>query len=132
MRKLLFYLDRSIYNELSKRNVTSSEEQFFTDMASSHLKGKCFLCGDSQTLSLLAGQENGIPGLAGIAGNCYGILSGKFFEQGLIIQSVSKIVILTMRKPPEDNPLSYTPLEELPDCLLKDDGGFIGGSFCWP
>lgn len=104
---LVFYIDKSIKDELSNREILESEMLFFSDMASAYQHGFCYLCGDITSLDYLS-EHLGNP-----SNNIYNAVKSHYAENGIIIQAVSKVCILTFQK-------EYS-MNILPDILQKEN-----------
>lgn len=104
---MLFYIDRTVAEELGKRELSKQEQAFFADLASACRQGKCFLSGDVESLSLLAKH------LESLSGNIYLYAKGKRAEHGALMQAVSTVFVLTFAEDPS--------LDSLPS-VLKSDG----------
>lgn len=104
---MLFYIDRTVAEELGKRELSEQEQAFFVDLASACRQGKCFLSGDVESLSLLAKH------LESLSGNIYLYAKGKRAEHGALMQAVSTVFVLTFAEDPS--------LDSLPS-VLKSGG----------
>ena len=75
---------------LSDRKITESEFCFFVDMANACRSGKCYLCGDIESLKFLSNELN-YP-----SSNIYNALLQRHVESGSVMRLVKKVFILTM------------------------------------
>ncbi len=103
----MFYIDKSVKDELSIREMTESELLFFSDMASAYQHGYCYLCGDIESLDYLS-EHLGKP-----FNSIYNLVKNRYAENGEVIRIVSKVCVLTFQE--------ELSLNMLPEILQKKD-----------
>lgn len=108
---MLFYIDRTVAEELDKRKLSEQEQVFFSDLASACRQGKCFLSGDVESLSRLAEH------LESLSRSIYLYAAGNRAEHGALMRAVSKVFVLTFAENPS--------LDSLPSVLRPDGKCFF-------
>lgn len=100
MSRTVYYIDKSVGEELKDRAVTPKEKILFDDLANAYCTGQCYLCGDIGALQELTKQVSEI----------YSIVAQRYAEAGSVMEAVQKVFIL-----------SYAPnASKLPDILQQE------------
>lgn len=53
MNHLIIYIDKTISEYFSATKLSKAEKDFFVELATSHQRGKCFVCGDVNSIDTL-------------------------------------------------------------------------------
>ena len=106
MNDTIYFIDRSIEEELSARALKMEEEVFFQDLAIAYQRGDCYLCGDLSSLDVLCQNQ------AGITQNIYQVIKNRHLENGAAMNAVQRVFILTYQEDPS--------LSSLPE-ILQDE-----------
>lgn len=106
MNDTIYFIDRSIEEELSARALKTEEEVFFQDLAIAYQRGDCYLCGDLSSLDALCQSQ------AGIIQNIYQVIKNRHLENGAAMNAVKRVFILTYQEDPS--------LSSLPE-ILQDE-----------
>lgn len=85
---MLYYIDNTVASALQDRELSEDEKWFFTDLAGAYHKGKCYLCGDSASLIMLAEK------LSQSGSIFYNVLA-KHMEHGAVIQAVKTVFVIS-------------------------------------
>lgn len=107
---MVIFIDKSIGEELSRREMSKEETVFFTRLAYLHRDGRGYLCGDPDSL-LRLGQK-----LPGVEKGIYYSIKGHYAESGSVMRSVQKVLVLTFLGDPT----------MLPDFLQKPGKALCG------
>lgn len=111
MIPLVYYIDRTIYDEFSKRQMTVKEKLLFSDLATMFHRGKCVLLGNMQSIELL------INVLSDPTDLIYSMVRAHYVEQRSVIESVKKVFIITFN---EDNSSN-----SLPEILSSSENNYF-------
>lgn len=85
---MLFFIDRSVSIELSKRKMSPTEEIFFSSLANSYCRGECYLCGSIDSLDILSNL------FSTSSNNVYNSVKARFAEAGSAISAVNTVIVL--------------------------------------
>ena len=96
---MLFYIDRTVSEELAQRGMTEEECCFFGDLARACQRGDCFLSGDVDSLYCLS--DNPEQPFRSF----YRVIREKRAEHRAIMQAVSTVFVLTFAKKPSSKQL---------------------------
>lgn len=114
MRNLLFYIDSTIFSCAEKTGFTKAQEEFFTDLAIAHRKGRCIITGDRSSIQFLAEYIGGVFAQ---------IRNAHSMHKGLL-EAIPRIFILTA----DEN----TSAKTMPN-YIRDKGVFLDltDAVCW-
>ena len=90
MIPLVYYIDRTIHDVFSAREMTMEEKLLFSDLATMYHRGKCVLLGNLQSIELL------IDTLGDPSKSIYSMVRSHYVGQRSVIESVKKIFIITI------------------------------------
>lgn len=114
---MVIYIDRTVFQELSSREMTKDESYFFIDLASGCRRGNYYLCGNLESLKTL--RKNVDSAL----GEIYQEIVDHYAEHGAILNTVSMAFILTFN--------SVSSKDSLPEVLKSTDRlYYISIPFC--
>lgn len=85
MSYTVYYIDKSVGEEMERRELDPSEELLFDDLANAYYRGHCYLCGDVEVLRKLSQRVN----------KKYDIVSKRYSEGRAIMEAVQKVFVLS-------------------------------------
>lgn len=86
---MVYYIDHTIHDALSARDLTEDEEVFFANLANQYHLGHCYLCGDVQSLAALSAKL-GTP-----SHKIYRQVAACYAESGAVMNLVRIVVVLS-------------------------------------